>query len=56
MVSDFYGWWKDDLKTYKNTGNCENKYGTCECIPICTNEDYSNFEKRKVMFRELEDM
>lgn len=56
LVSDFYAWAIGDLVTYKNTWSCENKYGTCECLSICSEGNYSNFEKRKTMFRELEDM
>ncbi len=56
LMSDFYGWYIGNLRTYKNTGHCENKYGKCEAIAICSDGDYSRFTKRQRVYKELEDM
>ena len=55
MVTDFIYWRLGKVGHYKNTGQCETKYGRCEMLPICSKGCYSQFEKRKVIYRELED-
>ncbi|MFH1394922.1 MAG: PD-(D/E)XK nuclease family protein [Candidatus Omnitrophota bacterium] len=56
LLSDFYAWWKGDLGTYGHSSECNGKYGRCEYLPICAEEDYSSVGKRKVVYRELNDM
>lgn len=55
MVSDFMMWWNGLAGHYKNSDACQNKYGTCAMLPICSRGDYSGFYKRDTVFRELAD-
>jgi hypothetical protein len=55
LVSDFLLWWHGEAGHYKNSDQCENKYGTCPFLPVCNRGDYSGFFKRKTVFRELSD-
>jgi hypothetical protein len=55
MVSDFLMWWNGLAGHYKNSDACQNKYGTCAMLPICSRGDYSGFYKREKVFRELAD-
>jgi len=55
MVSDFMLWWAGLAGHYKNSNACENKYGTCGFLPICSRGDYTGFYKRDKVFRELAD-
>jgi len=55
LVSDFIMWWNGHAGHYKNSDECENKYGTCAMLPICSRGDYTGFFKRKTVFRELAD-
>ncbi len=49
LVRGFVKWWKDgDHKTRDlgfNSGACENKYGSCEFLPICASQDFSKFKR-----------
>ncbi len=55
MVGDFMLWWNGLAGHYRNSDACQNKYGTCPMLPICSRGDYSGFYKRKTVFRELAD-
>lgn len=55
LVSDFVLWWNGLAGHYKNSDACQNKYGVCPMLPICSRGDYSAFYKRKTVFRELTD-
>lgn len=62
-IKEFYDWWdtKRGLRPnraighYKNPSQCETKYGRCDMLDICSAGNFSRYEKRKVVFRELED-
>lgn len=57
LLIDFLGWWYGENGHYKNSGNCENKYGTCAMLSICgPDRDFSRFYLRKTVFRELEEV
>lgn len=46
LVRNFVSWWKTDHSSRDlgfNSGACENKYGTCEYLPICSSNDHSKF-------------
>lgn len=47
LVKSFINWWRStDHKSRDlgfNSGACENKYGTCEFLPICSQNDHSKF-------------
>ena len=55
LVKDFYDWWQGIVPHYKNTYNCLGKYGRCLYLGCCSAEDFSGVQKRKVLFKELED-
>jgi len=51
LVRDFTQWAKGTGYHYRNSGHCENKYGTCEYLPICSRQDYHGFYQRKPRVR-----
>ena len=55
LIRDFNAWWKGQAGQYKNTGACVNKYGRCQFLTACATGRMSVYEKRKTVFRELED-
>lgn len=57
MITDFYDWWQGKAGHYKNPGACINKYGRCKYLTACSaGKITSQYEKRKQVFRELEDV
>lgn len=46
ILSDFKRWVSGDVPTYRNTTACKNRWGLCECVPICARADYSGFIQR----------
>lgn len=54
-VWEFIHWWNGKAGHWKNSDHCENKYGQCPCISICSHRDYKAFFIRDRVFRELED-
>lgn len=56
IVVDFMDWCDGKLPTYKNTSQCVRKYGACAMLGICSSGNYVGYEKRKVVFRELEEV
>jgi len=57
LVSDFLLWWAGESGHYKNSDQCEGKYGRCGYLgAFCGGEGAgrSGFFKRNKMFRELE--
>jgi hypothetical protein len=55
MIEDFLAWYHGKTGHYKNSNQCENKYGTCEFIKVCSAGDYHGLYKRPRVFGELED-
>lgn len=56
QIWDFYYWLKNPLTChYKNPGQCETKYGQCNMLSLCAVQRPHLYEKRKTVFRELED-
>lgn len=55
MVTDFYNWWQGTAPHYKNTYQCLGKYGRCTYLPACGSKDFTSLQKRKAVFKELED-
>src|SRR6266540_485617 len=41
IITDFLDWWYGRTGHYKNSGHCENKYGTCPMLAICAHGDYT---------------
>jgi len=56
IITEYIDWCEGKLGTYKNTSACSNKYGKCSSLGLCSKQDFSSYKKRKVVFRELEDM
>lgn len=54
-IKDFYDWFEGKVPHYRNTGQCETKYGRCEYLTAETGS-MAPYEKRKSVFRELEDI
>jgi len=55
LISDFILWWHGETGHYRNTENCETKYGKCAMLPVCSRKDYTSLFKRMTVFRELEE-
>lgn len=55
LVGDFLEWWYGYQGHYRNSGHCENKYGTCWALNICGSNNYDTVFKRTTVFRELEE-
>jgi hypothetical protein len=53
LVGDFCAWWRGHAGHYRNSSNCENKYGVCWALPICSRGEYAHTFKRDKVFREL---
>jgi PD-(D/E)XK nuclease superfamily len=55
MVRDFVQWSKGKGHHYRNSNECENKYGRCDYLPICSRGDYSGHYQRKPRVRDVEE-
>ena len=55
LVTEFMDWCDGKTGTYKNTSQCMGKYGNCSFLGLCSKKDFGMYEKRKVVFRELDD-
>lgn len=56
LIGDFLMWWRGTAGHYKNSAHCENKYGTCHMLPICSRRDTTGFYQRDRIFSELEEV
>jgi len=56
IILDFKEWWTGKGRDYKNPYNCLGKYGKCMYLNVCANNNFDNLEKRKKVFKELEDL
>ena len=55
QIKEFYDWWEEKIAHYSNPSQCETKYGRCWGLGICSGQGTNKYEKRKQVFRELED-
>lgn len=55
QLKEFMDWWNEKMAHYPNPSQCETKYGRCWALSICADKNYSLYEKRNQVFRELED-
>lgn len=53
IVRDFYLWHTGKLSHYKNTGACQDKYGACAFLPLCSRGETLSLKKRDKIFPEL---
>lgn len=53
LVTDFIHWWKGKSGHWKNSNFCENKYGVCWALGICSRQDFHGTFVRERVFREL---
>jgi hypothetical protein len=56
MILDFYLWWSGKGGHYRRTAACINKYGRCNYLTACATGKMGGYEKRKAVYRELEDL
>lgn len=52
-IREFYLWNIGKLETYRNENSCIGRYGACRFLPICSQNNYKGFFKRKNLFSEL---
>lgn len=56
LISDFLLWWAGESGHYKNSGSCAPPgKQPCQYLRVCAHGDFTGLEKRRVVFRELED-
>lgn len=55
LIEDFLNWWEGSGNHYRNTSQCETKYGRCSYLGLCSGENFNLYIKRKKVFRELSD-
>ena len=55
LVADFTQWATGRGYHYRNSGHCENKYGTCEMLSICGRGDYHGFYQRPPRIRKADE-
>lgn len=48
--------WNDNRSFYRVSSRCDTGGLKCECIPICSRDDRTNFSKRESVFPELEEI
>jgi hypothetical protein len=53
VLADLEQWHGGDQFHYRNSNECQGRYGNCEFLPVCSRGDTSNFTQRKVQFPEL---
>lgn len=53
IVAEFCAWWYGHAEHYHNDAHCENKYGTCWALPICSRNERAHTFVRDKVFREL---
>lgn len=56
LLTDFLEWWYGIGAHYRNSRECENKYGKCRMLEICGRRDYTPYFIRSTVFRELEEI
>lgn len=55
LVEEFSRWAKGKGAHFRNSDHCENKYGTCEFLRVCSRNDYSGLYQRKPRIRKEAD-
>ena len=55
LVTDFVSWAKGIGAHYRNSDHCENKYGTCEFLRVCSRQDFGGLYQRNPRIRKEED-
>jgi RecB family exonuclease len=53
IIRTMHAWMEGDIPHWRATSACENKYGTCSFLPICSCGDFSNYQQKKSPFPEL---
>jgi hypothetical protein len=51
LVKDYTQWARGKGYHYRNSGQCENKYGTCDYLLVCANQDYTGLYQREPRIR-----
>lgn len=47
MMTDFLAWYAGDTPHYHNSDACEDKFGTCEFLKICSRRDFTGMYQHK---------
>jgi hypothetical protein len=55
-IDDFLLWWYGLGPHYRNSDNCENKFGTCHMLEWCSHRNQAPYFIRSTVFRELEEI
>lgn len=55
LVRDFVRWSKGEGAHYRNSDHCENKYGTCEFLRVCSRGDFGGLYQRHPRIRKEDD-
>jgi hypothetical protein len=55
MIRDFVQWARGKSYHYRNSDACENKYGRCEYLGICSRQDFTGMYQRKPRVRDVEE-
>jgi hypothetical protein len=55
-ITDFLAWWYGLSGHWKESGQCQNVYGTCPYLSACSANNFTALFKRERVFRELEDL
>lgn len=56
LIVEFMDWCDGKRATYLNTNSCVTKYGRCWGLTACASQQFYGLQKRKTVFRELEDV
>ncbi len=56
LLVDFLKWWAGEVGHYKNSHSCISKYGRCQFLAVCSENQYYNLVKRKHVFNELAEL
>lgn len=46
LLKDFKDWREGRIPDYCNTTNCDGKYGSCDYLPICSTNNFTNFGRK----------
>lgn len=55
LIQDFTAWSRGKGHHYRNSQECENKYGTCEYLRACSSRDFSGLYQRAPRIRKEDD-
>lgn len=54
-VWEFMHWWRGEASHWRESSQCENKYGVCPYLSVCSRGDYAALTMKTKIFTELGD-